>query len=280
MQVRYTQFSMDQICGCFGKSRQAFYQLRHRYQSRESAVRKIYAKVLEIRRRMPKLGGKKLHHLLTDWMKKTSIYLGRDRFFNFLRLMGLLAKKRKAWIRTTDSEHSHAVFENRIKGNLIKGPEQVWVNDLTYLPWQGRFVFLFLVMDAFSRRIMGFCLNTKATSKAAEVALRMARKKRFYDNKTLIHHSDRGIQYCSQNYINYLKSNNIEISMSAKGNPYDNAIMERTIGVLKQEFLAATSEMRLPDLYQKIKQSIFIYNHERPHWSLQLKTPMAVHLNF
>lgn len=232
--------------------------------------------VAEQRRIMPRLGGKKLYHLLMDDFKKLGYKLGRDGLFRILKEHDLLIKKRKNYTKTTNSFHRFRVYKNLIIGLDIVRSNQVFVSDITYIRVGNSFMYLSLITDLYSRMIVGWDLSETLEATGCLSALKMALET-VANPSELIHHSDRGVQYCSTDYTEILISNGISISMAEQGNPYENAHAERVNGILKDEFhLDATFE--LPAFARKATaQAIGVYNNFRPHWSLKMKTPAAVY---
>jgi len=230
--------------------------------------------VLELRRQMPKLGTRKLHYLL----KSNGISIGRDQLFCWLRSQGLLIYKKRRYTVTTNSKHWMRKYPNLIKALVISRPEQLWVADITYLDTaEDGTAYLHLITDAYSKQIMGYeiCNNMEATSTLK--ALEMAVKNRKYNHLPLIHHSDRGLQYCSKLYIDCLVKNNITISMTENGSPYDNAVAERVNGILKDEFGLSEQLDNHREALVQVKESIYAYNFLRPHLSCYMLTPDQMH---
>lgn len=190
----------------------------------------------------------------------------------------LIIKKRK-YIRTTNSKHWQKKYPNIVRGISLSRPEELWVSDITYIPTEEGFGYLALVTDAFSRKIMGYDLSNSLSAQGAVRALTMAIKSRKYTEK-LLHHSDRGYQYCSKDYTEILKKNNIEISMTEKYDPYENALAERINRTLKEEFLLVDSFKSIDLAARTVKQSVEIYNNLRPHLSCGMSTPNQVHLQY
>lgn len=232
--------------------------------------------VQETRRYQPRIGGKKLYGLLKDKLEKLSGTLGRDKFFDILRKHGLLVKRRKKYVTTTDSYHRFHKYKNKLKGKLLTGPNQAYVSDITYLRTRDRFVYLFLQTDAYSRMITGWSLSDSLAIEGAVKALKMTIKQ---CGKTdgVIHHSDRGIQYCCKEYVKLLKRHKMEISMTEENHCYENAIAERVNGILKGEFLLDSNFASKEVAYKAVKEAISSYNNRRPHWSLDLSTPIQIH---
>jgi len=226
---------------------------------------------------MPKLGGLKLYGLLKNEFQKKCLKMGRDKLFELLRHEQMLIIKKKKYVKTTDSRHWMRKYPNLIKHLEIIRPEQVWVADITYIETKQGFNYLHLVTDAYSKQIMGYQLSEDMSATATVKALRMAIGKRVYSTATLIHHSDRGLQYCSTAYTKLLQENNIMISMTEESDPYENAIAERVNGILKQEFSLDETFENTIQAQKHIDQSIWIYNCKRPHLSCHLLTPIQMH---
>ena len=231
---------------------------------------------MRIRREMPRLGTRKLYHLLNGSFVRDGISIGRDRFFDFLREEGLLIVKKKKYTKTTDSKHWMRKYPNLIKQVELRRPEQLWVADITYLAVSNGYRYLHLVTDAYSKQIMGY--NVSETLAATETlkALQMALNNRRYQGN-LTHHSDRGLQYCSAAYVKTLQQKNIAISMTQDGSPYDNAIAERINGILKDEYGLDEEFSDQSQLEIQVRESIDSYNNQRPHESNHLLTPNEMH---
>jgi len=236
--------------------------------------------VIEIRTSQKRLGSKKLHGILARTFQQHNIKLGRDRFIDLLAENGMLVRKRKRKrAQTTDSNHPLKKYRNLIKDLVIKQPNRVWVSDITYLSLVGsQFCYLSLITDAYSRKIVGYRLYPSLKREGPIQALKMAldsldKHKKHY----LIHHSDRGIQYCSKEYTELLKVSKIKISMAEKGNPYENAIAERVNGILKSEFALDRLFKNYEAAAITVMESIRIYNQERPHSSCDNLTPDQAH---
>ena len=234
------------------------------------------AAVLHLRRQMPRLGTRKLHYLLKESFRQQHLKIGRDKLFALLRKEGLLIVKRKKYTVTTNSKHWMRKYPNRIKDLFVHRPEQLWVADITYLETQESNSFLHLITDAYSKQIMGYELCNDMEASSTLKALQMAISQRKY-SRPLIHHSDRGLQYCSKLYINHLLENKIQISMTENGDPYENAVAERMNGILKDEFGLSEKMDDLEEALQQTHQSIRTYNEIRPHLSCQYLTPKQMH---
>jgi putative transposase len=203
--------------------------------------------------------------------------IGRDKFYSFLRLNKLLVPKTKNYITTTNSKHMFKKYKNLVKDQVPNRPEQRWVSDITYIKTENGHNYLALVTDAYSKQIMGYKLdNNMKTSLCTEA---LAIKNRKYPNKKLIHHSDRGFQYCNPKYTEFAESNGIMMPMTEQYDPYENAIAERINRTLKYEY-GLKKIIKNTDLAQKMtEQAVSIYNNLRTHFSLGLRKPAEVHLN-
>jgi len=276
----YPQAGVKELCGLFGKTRQAWYKQQR---VRDDVVLKeaiIIKTVQDIRAAMPRIGSRKLLYLLTDTLQQHDIQIGRDKFFDLLADYGLLVRRRrrrKAY--TTDSNHPFRKYPNLIKGIEPLSPDQLWVSDITYLRLAGRFGYLSLVTDAYSRKIVGYCLYPTLKTQGPLNALQMALIQCSKQKETiLIHHSDRGLQYCCTDYTTLLYDNNISISMTEKGDPYENAIAERVNGILKEEFGLDKTFSSFEQASAAVTTAIQTYNYKRPHASCNYLTPAEAHL--
>ena len=235
--------------------------------------------VREQRMRQPRIGTRKMHHLLQEPLQRQAIALGRDAMFDVLRNARLLVAPRRAYHKTTDSHHRFRRHPNLLKAGpqqvRASASEQVWVADITYLPTHGKFVYLSLVTDAYSRKIVGWHVHESLQTEEVAQAMKMALSGR-QSNRQLVHHSDRGIQYCATYYQAPHKRHGVICSMTDGYDCYQNALAERVNGILKTELLL----QRPADLEQArrmVRESVDIYNSERPHLSLKMQTPDAVH---
>lgn len=232
--------------------------------------------VLRIRRIQKRIGTRKLLILMNDFMQQHIIQIGRDAFFDLLRKQGLLVRRRKrSKPQTTFSNHWLRKYPNLIVGFIPNAPNQLWVSDITYIHLDDGFAYLSLITDAYSRKIVGFYLCNDLSARGCVKALRMAlRNNPVRDG--LIHHSDRGLQYCSSTYVKLLQDNHLQISMTQNGDPLENALAERVNGILKEELLEA-SYSSLAEAQQAVAMAISIYNHQRPHSSVDMLTPVIAH---
>tara|TARA_R110002033_G_scaffold33225_2_gene70550 strand:+ start:2813 stop:3541 length:729 start_codon:yes stop_codon:yes gene_type:complete len=224
---------------------------------------------------MPRVGTRKLYQLIKPELVKQGIKLGRDGLFTYLKEQGMMVVPKKSYTKTTNSKHWMKKHPNLLVDYKPSAPEQVFVSDVTYVESDEGVHYLSLVTDAYSRRIMGYELSREMKATDVVKALNMAVKEQVYLTET-IHHSDRGLQYCSKVYQDKLKESGMLPSMTDGYDCYQNALAERINGILKQEFLLYKCR-NLEELTQLVAESIFIYNVMRPHLSLGFKTPNQVH---
>lgn len=268
--------SLSVSCRLFNISRQGIYQQQTRDNDRLQRLQAVKSMVMAIRKDMPRIGSRKLYFLIKDDLTGYGIKLGRDGLFNYLREQQMLVPPRRAYRKTTWSKHWMKKHPNLLKDLNIQRPEQAWVSDITYIPSPGIVYYLSLVTDVFSRKIVGYHLSTDLRTDSVIAALKMAIKHR-RTSLPLIHHSDRGSQYCSVPYQQLLKRNCIQPSMTeGVGDCYQNAIAERVNGILKDEFLPE-DPVNEKDMSIIITESIKIYNNKRPHLSLNYLTPSYLH---
>jgi len=259
---------LRELCGLLGYSAQAYYQYLKVTERRSFGREELVQQVLAYRREQPRIGTRKLFSLLRP-------DIGRDAFFGLLRESGLLVRQKRRHARTTFSYHRFRKYADLAKGMIVERPDQLWVSDITYIRMGEGFAYLSLVTDAYSRKVIGFSLSHALSTDNCLGALKMALKQREGDYP-LVHHSDRGIQYCSGAYTELLQKEGIAISMTQSGNPRDNAIAERVNGILKMELLQ-DSYADINSAGQSVKQAIIIYNTLRPHSSLDMMTPEKAH---
>jgi putative transposase len=248
-------------------SRSGYYKASHAADQKLLNEELLLSMIGDIRRRHPRIGGKKLYSLLKPDIRLAGINMGRDKFFELLAKHALLVKRKRKYAYTTDSWHYFRVYKNQLKYQQLEKAHQAWVSDITYIRTAKDFMYLFLITDAFSRKIVGWHLSDSLKVTGALDALKKAIRQ-CPDTKGLIHHSDRGIQYCCKDYVKQLKSAQIAISMTGENHCYENAIAERVNGVLKQEY-GLDGTFASEQLTQKaVGEAIWSYNMERPHWSL------------
>ena len=259
----------------FGISRQAVYQFEQRKEQRQEELSQIKPFIRDVRMKMPRLGTRKLYYLLKSDFDSLHIKIGRDALFDYLRSENLLIRPKKNYTKTTQSKHWLHKHPNLLPGFSIERAEQVFVSDITYVKSRERTHYLSLVTDAYSRKIMGYQVSNNLNTENMLKALKMAVRNR-KTQLPLIHHSDRGLQYCAAMYQEQLRAFSITPSMTDGYDCYQNALAERINGILKQEFLLETCNNR-KELEKMVKESIEIYNNLRPHLSLKMKTPNLVH---
>lgn len=259
-------------------SRQAYYKRNRAYDARVSNDQNVLDFVLEKRCRQPRLGTRKLHYLLHR-EAQAELKVGRDRLFTILREARELVPRKRAYHKTTHSHHRFRRHPNLLKEGpqqtVATGPEQVWVADITYLPTQKSVAYLSLVTDSFSRKIVGHHVHESLHTSSVIKAMTKAVGER-ETRQPLIHHSDRGVQYCSELYQQLHAKHGITCSMTDGYDCYQNALAERVNGILKTEFLLHRPK-DLAEARKMVRESVLIYNGERPHLSLKYKTPDAVH---
>ncbi|WP_299316062.1 IS3 family transposase [uncultured Aquimarina sp.] len=262
-------------CDLLGVNRQVYYRSIKSNQHKQLIAQQVIDLVRSIRNLMPKLGTRKLYHLLEQ--KLMVLKVGRDKLFRILKANHMLIKLKRSYHITTDSHHRFRKHKNIVSDLEIVRPEQVWVSDITYIGNRANPSYLALITDAYSKKIMGYNVSNSLNMEGSLQALSMALKNRKHQAKSLIHHSDRGLQYCSNEYQVLLKLNNIKASMTEKYDPYENAIAERINGILKQEFDIAKHNSNLEMKQKMVKNAVEIYNQIRPHLSNAMLTPIKMH---
>ena len=231
----------------------------------------------QLRIKLPRLGTRKLQEKLMPLLATHGLRIGRDYLFDLLDSYKLLIRQRKRKAVTTDSRHWMRKYGNLVSELVCTRPEQLWVSDMTYIRMGNQWGYLSLITDAYSRKIMGYCLRMDMLAQGCVDALQMALDNRSHPDSALIHHSDRGSQYCSAAYVGLLMKNHIAISMTENGDPYENALAERMNGILKSEFNLYSSQLGFEQTCQLIATSITAYNQERPHGSCDFLTPEQAH---
>lgn len=232
--------------------------------------------MLGIRQQLPRLGVRKLYYLLEQPLQKLGV--GRDKLYTILRANKLLITPRRSYRTTTNSKHTFRKHENLVLDVVPTRPEQIWVGDITYIGGRSRSTYLALITDAYSKKIVGYDVSSSLDASGCVRALKMASKGRKYPDKPLIHHSDRGIQYCCDVYQKTLAACKIKVSMTQGYDPYANAVAERVNGILKQEFGLEAFDVDMLTMTNLVKNSILKYNTIRPHSSCQMQTPEQMHM--
>jgi putative transposase len=258
-------------------SRQAYYQHQNETEKEVYKLHFVLELVKQIRKDHPRMGTRKMYHLIQPDLNFHKIKIGRDTFFNCLREEGLLIRKRKRYSITTNSNHWYRKHPNLIRGFVPYKPNQLWVSDITYIRVNKNHKYLFLLTDAYSRKIIGHKLSDNLESSNAIICLRSALGNICKPILGLIHHSDRGIQYCSNKYVNLLQDYGIDISMTENGDPLENAIAERVNGILKQEYIQEHIKRFYTITSLQMARIIDKYNCKRPHLSCNMLTPEKAH---
>lgn len=273
-------FKIKYIYQAFGISKQAYYQRLKRDRQQSVANEKVIKMVLEYRKKLPNTGTRKLHIALSKQFKEEGIKMGRDKLNDLLRSRGLFIKTSKRFHITTDSKHYFYTSPNLLKNIEITHSEQVFVSDITYIKTDNGHAYLALVTDAYSRKIMGWSLENNMKVEMVKSALDMAYKNCVFNHKTIIHHSDRGIQYCCPDYTQFADKKGFIMSTTQQYDPYENAIAERINGILKYEFGLKNTIKSVKLAQMMVREAVDLYNNERMHLSLDYQTPQEVHLQY
>ena len=266
------------MCAFFGLTAQGYYKGIRQRSRKETEEKLIIELVQAVRSTNKKMGGKKLYSLLEKQIHCIDEGMGRDKFFDLLGRWGLLIKRKRKYCVTTQSHHRFYKYDNKLLSFKPVKPHQVWVCDITYVRLRGDFAYLYLITDAYSRKIVGWQLSDNLGLSGAIKSLQQAIRQ-CPQCRGLIHHSDRGFQYCAGEYVKRLKARQIQISMSEAGNCYENALAERVNGILKQEYGLDETFCDIKEAIKVAGQGIRSYNEERPHWSLNLQIPEVIHAN-
>jgi putative transposase len=267
--------SVQRICCLLGYTPQAYHKKQKRNVLQLSNEQLILQQIDRIRKLQPRCGGRKLFIELQPFFKTHHIQMGRDQFFDVLRSNKLLVRRQKRSVHTTNSKHHFRRYPNMVKGFTPLKAHELWVADITYIPLKNRFAYLFLITDAYSRKIVGFHVSDDMKVSSATLALKKALAQKPPDT-IVIHHSDRGIQYCSTAYVQLLQQHHAHISMTQNGDPYENAIAERVNGILKSELISRYYDT-IDNASIHIARCITIYNYRRRHSSLNWQIPHEVH---
>lgn len=233
--------------------------------------------VVKVRKKLKRSGTRKVYGKIKPMLEQMKLKVGRDKLFSWMKQYGLLITPKKRYVQTTMSKHWMKKYPNLIKGMKVTAPEQVWVSDITYIKTEEGNCYLNMITDAYSRKIVGYAVDDNMEAGNMVKALEMALKGRINKQSAPIHHSDRGSQYCSKEYIGVADRNGIRVSMTENGDPYENALAERMNRTIKEEFgldiIVKTKEL----VRRVIEEAILLYNTYRPHLSLKMKTPEEVH---
>jgi putative transposase len=269
------------MCSQFGYSKQAYYKQLQQLESKADEEAVVVGLIRKQREVWKRGSGRNLHQSLQKEMKRRSIKMGRDKFFDVLRRNALLVKPKRLRARTTSSYHHFNKYPNLIAESVAVRPNEIWVSDITYM-WlkkQDRFCYLSLITDLYSRKIVGYCVHEDLSVSGSLEALQMALGQRRDKTKPLIHHSDRGVQYCCHAYVQRLRRNKVRISMTERGDPLENAVAERINRTIKEEF-TEDREINFADMRsakREVKKFVAFYNNRRPHRSIDWHTPNEAH---
>lgn len=279
MKHNFSHIALAKLCGWFGITRQAYYQNNWEGISTTIEEELVIQQVKEIRKNHRRMGARKLYEMLQPFILNHQIKIGRDALFNMLAANHLLIRKRKRRIQTTNSYHWLRKYPNHIRDFIPTAPNQLWVSDITY--WKintGAHLYISFITDAYSHKIVGYqvaeTMEAVESIHALQMALSALRAERHLN---LIHHSDRGIQYCSHAYVQLLQDYNIKISMTENGDPLENALAERVNGIIKEEYLETYAIDNIKDAKELLKAVVDLYNSERPHMSISNFTPNHIH---
>lgn len=265
------------MCWLFGYSRQAYYKHYKEVDKDSKANTLVLDLVTDTRLTHPRIGVRKMYYMLQKQMEAHQVKLGRDAMFDLLREEGLLIRKRRRKAITTWSGHPYRKYPNLIKSFVPSAPNKLWVSDITYLRTQKGFAYLSLITDAYSSKIVGYDIATNLEAVNSLNALKMALMNNANNLNGLIHHSDRGLQYCSHEYVRLLQQHNIRISMTESGDPLENPKAERINGILKQEYMYKHTIRDINHARKLLYATVEIYNTQRPHLSCDMLTPEQIH---
>jgi putative transposase len=277
MKESHIKVGFGPLCMLFGKTRYSFYKKEINHQKWLNEEQTVLEMVAIIRRELPRIGTPKLHYMLKRPLQEHAIKMGRDSLHRLLCENGLTIRPKKRYVVTTNSNHWMKKYPNLIRDMIVNEPEQIWVSDITYIQVAGGFNFLSLITDAYSKQIMGYCLHPTLEAEGCLKALKMALGQKNNYNIRHIHHSDRGSQYCCNDYVTLLQTAEIGISMTENGDPYENAIAERVNGILKYEFNLNHEFTSRTEALEVVDRSIRAYNQLRPHMSCNYLTPVEAH---
>jgi len=277
MKHDYSKEGIEKLSKLFGKTRHAYYDHLWRTQNDTLKDDLVLQLVHEIRQSLPRVGTRKLHYMINQRLSEHKLDAGRDYLFDLLERYKLLIRNRRRKTITTDSRHWMRKYSNLILELKIIRPDQLWVSDITYIRMINGFAYLSLITDAYSHKIVGYALRKDLAAEGCLIALEMALINRSLPIQPLIHHSDRGSQYCCKEYVDILNSNKTAISMTNNGDPYENAIAERLNGIIKSEFGLYSSQFGFEETNSQVQKSIHAYNNIRPHSSCDYLTPEQAH---
>lgn len=280
MKAEHFSMRISKICQLLGVSRQSYYQYFHHQEWLSIEQDLVLKRVRQIREEHRYMGTRKLYELLQPFLLEHQIKIGRDALFDLLSAHKLLVRRRQRKISTTNSYHRFKKWPNLIKDFIPSQINQLWVSDITYWKTGKGFMYIHLITDVYSHKIVGYRLSNTLKVKESLKALKMAISSSLGGLDTpfqLIHHSDRGIQYCSASYVKFLQDNKIRISMTENGDPRENAIAERINGIVKHEYLKGLKVGNSYQAKQALEKAVRLYNQERPHLSIGMLKPEQLH---
>lgn len=277
MKTTFHHIGLARLCGWFGITRQAYYQESWKQMDKGVETEVLLKEVLRIRKDHKRIGTRKLYQMLTSVMMEHQIKMGRDKLFDLLAANHLLIRRRRRNIRTTFSNHWLRKYPNLIRNFVPTSPNQLWVSDITYWKVNMFTVYITFITDSYSHRIVGYNLAETLEALESLKALQMALLSLEGAASHLIHHSDRGLQYCSKEYVGLLNKYEVQISMTESGDPLENPVAERVNGIIKEEYLDVQELRSVKDAIGYLHKAIRLYNAERPHMSISNLTPNAVH---
>lgn len=277
MKNNFSHIGLAKLCGWFGITRQAYYQESWKEIDTSIEMELLLKEVLNIRKNHKRIGTRKLYEMLTPVMMEHQIKMGRDKLFELLAAHHLLIRRRRRNIRTTFSNHWLRKYPNLIRNIVLTMPNQLWVSDITYWRVGRHRVYITFITDAYSHKIVGYNLAETLEALESLKALKMALQPFEGAVSHLIHHSDRGLQYCSQEYVKMLHKYDIRISMTESGDPLENPVAERVNGIMKEEYLEPQGVQSIKEAITYLHKAINLYNSERPHMSISNYTPDEIH---
>ncbi len=277
MKDKYRQVGLSRLCRLLGVTRQAYYQHFWHQSSVNTEQELVLKEVRAIRNNHRHIGTRKLYEMIQPFLLDHGIKMGRDALFDLLAQNQMLVRKKKRRIYATNSFHWLKKYPNLIKEFVPTAINKLWVADITYWKVNREYLYISFLTDAYSHKIVGYHVAPTLEAVGPLEALKMAISEIKTPVINLCHHSDRGIQYCSQEYTSLLKENNISISMTETGDPLDNAIAERVNGIIKNEYLCSYEVKDISQARILLDKVINLYNKERPHMSIGNLTPELVH---
>lgn len=279
MKTTFQHIGLARLCAWFGVTRQAYYQNSWKAIDTTIEEEMIIQQIQQIRKNHRRMGTRKLYEKLHPFMMEHGIKMGRDALFNLVSANHLQVRKRKRRIQTTQSYHWLKKYPNLIRDFIPTAPNQLWVSDITY--WKintDKHLYISFITDVYSHKIVGYhvaeTLEAIESIKALKMALSSLNPNLKYQ---LTHHSDRGIQYCSKDYVKLLKDYQLQISMTENGDPLENAIAERINGIIKDEYLYDYQVNSVKEACELLKEVVELYNTDRPHMSIGNLTPNQIH---